>query len=115
MTARVVMSRFGTKAAIAGIAIVSACAVGIAPSVQPPPPAVPPIQMAAAASRTAAQPLAQPTNVLGSLFSLDLSRFIIPPSASQPFPTPEFLPQVTPTSTGSTIKYIYNAVEPWVR
>jgi hypothetical protein len=40
---------------------------------------------------------------------------VIPPSASQPFPTPQFLPIVSPTSIGSTIKDVYNAIEPWVR
>jgi hypothetical protein len=42
-------------------------------------------------------------------------RVVIPPSATAPFPTPQFLPMVAPTSLGSSIKNIYNAVEPWVR
>ena len=44
-----------------------------------------------------------------------LGRIVIPPSLGAPFPTPQFLPQVAPTSIGSSIKNIYNAVEPWVR
>jgi hypothetical protein len=42
-------------------------------------------------------------------------RVVIPPSAGAPFPTPQFLPIVAPTSLGSSIKNIYNAAEPWVR
>ncbi|MUM08153.1 hypothetical protein B5P44_25595 [Mycobacterium sp. CBMA 213] len=50
-----------------------------------------------------------------SLFVDWFQRIVIPPSASAPFPAPQSLPTVAPTSIGSSIKGIYNAVEPWVR
>ena len=83
------MRVFGKKWATVGIALVSVGAIAIAPTVQPPPrPAVPEVQLAAATSPTVSQPPVQQSNFLGALFSLDLGRFIIPPSAGQPFPTP---------------------------
>jgi hypothetical protein len=44
-----------------------------------------------------------------------VQRIAVPPSAGQPFPTPQFPPVVAGTGIDSTIKNIYNAVEPWVR
>jgi hypothetical protein len=44
-----------------------------------------------------------------------VQRITVPPSAGQPFPTPQFPPVVAPTSIGSSIIWVYNAVEPWVR
>lgn len=44
-----------------------------------------------------------------------LRRIAVPPSAGQPVPTPQFPPVVAPTSIGSSIKNVYNAVEPWVQ
>ena len=83
------MKVFGKKLATAGIALVSVGAIAVAPTVQAPPRPVPAVQLAAATSPTVyVQPLAQQSNVLGALFSLDLGRFIIPPSAGQPMPTP---------------------------
>ena len=46
---------------------------------------------------------------------LNRPRFIIPPSAGQPVPTPQFPPHVTPTSIGTQHQGTYNAVEPWVQ
>ncbi|MBY0291578.1 MAG: hypothetical protein K2X52_31255 [Mycobacteriaceae bacterium] len=43
-----------------------------------------------------------------------IERIIVPPSAGAPFPEPEFPPVVGGNSIDSTIKNIYNAVEPWV-
>jgi hypothetical protein len=101
---------------VAAIALVSVGAIGIAPTVQTPPrPAVPAVRLAAATSPTVVQPRAQQSNVLGALLSLDLRRFIIPPSAGQPFPTPEFPgPSPAPTDFASAIKNTYVAIEPWV-
>ncbi len=39
----------------------------------------------------------------------------MPPSASAPFPTPQFPPVVGGTSVSSFIKNTYNAIEPWVQ
>ncbi|MGZ8809207.1 MAG: hypothetical protein ACXWZ0_19955, partial [Mycobacterium sp.] len=44
-----------------------------------------------------------------------LERIIVPPSASAPFPQPDFPPVVGGNSIDSVIKNVYNAVEPWVR
>lgn len=43
-----------------------------------------------------------------------LERIVVPPSASAPFPEPDFAPVVGGTSIDSVIKNVYNAVEPWV-
>jgi hypothetical protein len=58
------------------------------------------------------QPLAapSPTDILGWA-----QRILVPPSAGAPLPTPQFPPVIAPTSTGTSIKAIYNAVEPWVQ
>ena len=65
------------------------------------------------------QPLAQQSNDLGALFSLDLGRFIIPPSAGQPLPTPPEIPGPSPAPTDfefeDAIMNTYHAIEPWVR
>jgi hypothetical protein len=83
------------------------------------PPAAPPpalVQVESPPIRLAAQ--VQPTVAATSLPGLLvdwLQRIAVPPSAGQPFPTPQFPPVVAPTSIGSSIKSVYNAVEPWVR
>jgi hypothetical protein len=109
------MKVFGKKLATASIALVSVGAIAVAPTVQAPPRPVPAVQLAAATSPTVVQPPAQQSNVLGALFSLDLSRFIIPPSAGQPFPTP---PQIPGPSLNNefedAIKNTYVFIEPWV-
>jgi hypothetical protein len=113
------MTVFGKRLTAAGIALVSAGAIAIAPTIQPPPRLVPAIQLAAVTSPTAVQPLAEQSNALGALFSLDLGRFIIPPSASQPFPAPPPIPGPSPTPTNfefeDAIINTYHAIEPWVR
>ena len=113
------MKVFGKKLATAGIAFVSAGAIAVAPTVQAPLRPVPAVQLAAATSPTVVQPLAQQSNVLGALFSLDLGRFIIPPSAGQPLPTPPEIPGPSPAPTNfefeDAIINTYHAIEPWVR
>ena len=120
------MKVFGKKLATAGIALVSVGAIAVAPTVQAPPRPVPTVQLrrgelqlAAATSPTVVQPPAQQSNVLGALFSLDLGRFIIPPSAGQPFPTPPEIPGPSPAPTNfefeDAIINTYHAIEPWVR
>jgi hypothetical protein len=109
------MTAIGRKLVTAGIALVGVGAIVTAPTIQtPPPPAAPAIRLAAATSPPAVQPLAQ-TNAIGALLRLDLGRFIIPPSAGQPFPTPQFPgPSPAPTDFAGTIKSTYVAIEPWV-
>jgi hypothetical protein len=107
MTAGVVMSRFGTKAATAGIALVSASVIAAAPSVTAPPPPSPMIQHSAPVQLTAFDP-----------FSLTdwLTRIATPPSATAPFPVPPSLlpPVIGLQNIDSTVKTIYGWVEPWV-
>src|SRR6476620_9767098 len=126
------------RIATASIALVSASAIAIAPTVQAPPrAAVPVVHLAAATSQKwgwppaqqpnlaqqstlARQPQApaQQSNALGALFSLDLGRFIIPPSAGQSFPTPPKIPGPSPAPTDfefeDAIINTYHAIEPWV-
>src|SRR6478752_9467125 len=129
----------GKRIATAGIALVSASAIAIAPTVQVPPrAAVPVVHLAAATSakwgwppaqqpnpaqqsKLAQQPQspAQQSNALGALFSLDLGRFIVPPSAGQSFPAPPKVPGPAPAPTDfefeDAIINTYHAIEPWVR
>jgi len=127
------------RLATAGIALVSASAIAIAPAVQAPPrSATPVVHLAATTSpkwglplahqpqplahqSTLAQqpqPPAQQSNALGALFSLDLGGFIIPPSAGQPFPAPPELPGPSPAPNDfefeDAIINTYHAIEPWV-
>jgi len=93
---------------MAGLATVTASAVVIAPSVQPPPPPRPTIQLAAAV-----QPVAQPP--APTTLSGWVQRILIPPSfgtSPPPLPPPIVVP--TPGSIGSSITNIYIAIEPWV-
>jgi hypothetical protein len=100
----------------AGVAVIGASAIAIAPSVQPPPPVAPAIQLTAAVQTAPTSPTAQPVDVDLGTFLFDWAkRIVVPPSPFANFPTPQFLPTVTPGSIGSSIKNIYNAVEPWVR
>jgi len=113
------MRVFGKKLATAGIALGSVCAIAVAPTVQAPPRPVPAVHLAAATTPTVVQPPTQQSNVLGALFNLDLSRFIIPPSAGQPLPTPPQIPGPSPAPTDfefeDAIINTYHAIEPWVR
>ncbi len=103
----------------AGVATITAAAIIFVPSVaETPHPAAPPAQVQVVSPpiklTAQVQPVVTATD-LPSLLVEWLQRIIVPPSASQPFPTPQFPPVVAPTSIGSTIKSVYNAVEPWVR
>ncbi|BBX71197.1 hypothetical protein [Mycolicibacterium psychrotolerans] len=118
------MSTFGKWMSTSGIALVSVGAIAIAPtSANPSRPVDRSLHLAAATSPTAVQeaalqqPLAeQTTNVLGALLSLDLGKFIIPPSLGQPFPTPQLPgPTPTPNEFEDAIINTYHAIEPWVR
>ena len=102
----------------AGVATITAAAITFVPYVEEqaraaPAPVVqvasPPVALAAQV-----QPAVTATKLPGLLVEW-LQRITVPPSAGQPFPTPQFLPVVGGTSIDSTIKNVYNAVEPWVR
>jgi hypothetical protein len=94
-----------------------AATIAIAPSTQEPRPSPSAVNLRATSQAlqltAAVQPLVAPTEVPGLLVDW-LQRVIIPPSASAPFPTPHFPPNVSPFSLGSSIKWVYDAVEPWV-
>ena len=105
------MNAASKKVVTAGIAIITASAVATAPCItSPESPRHLAVQLSAQVTSTVAQPFDPMSLVIDWL-----ERVVIPPSASAPFPTPDFLPIVAPTSIGSTIKNVYNAVEPWVR
>lgn len=81
---------------------------------------VPPDQPARVAAPTqvvqvVSTPVALTAVDLPNLLVGFLQHYVVPPSASRPFPTPQFPPVVAPTSIGSSIIWIYNAVEPWAR
>jgi hypothetical protein len=102
----------------AGVAVITTAAVAFGPSIEParaPTAAAPQIVHVAAPAMTLTagiQPLAAAslTDVLGFI-----DHYVVPPSAGAPFPTPHFPPTVAPTSIGSSLIWIYNAVEPWTR
>jgi hypothetical protein len=99
-----------------GVATITASAIAFAPSVEPVPPPTPPqiVHVASPAIMLTAevQPLAA-TSLTDFLAFIE--HYVVPPSASAPFPTPQFPPVVAPTSVGSSLIWIYNSVEPWVR
>jgi len=97
------------KVLTAGVSIVTVGAIAVAPSVEPPGPKAPAVQLAAAV-----QPLTQQVDPI--TFVIDWAeRIVIPPSLGAPIPTPPTVTIPAPTSIGSTITNVYNAVEPWVR
>jgi hypothetical protein len=101
-----------------GVATITAAAIAFVPCVEETAPAAPPpvVQIASPSIELAAQ--VQPAGTAAKLPGLLvdwLKRITVPPSAGQPFPTPQFPPAVGGTSIDSTIKNVYNAVEPWVR
>ena len=65
-------------------------------------------------ARTLLAPSAQATGLPNLLVGW-LERIIVPPSASAPFPQPDFPPAVVGNSIDSLIKNVYNAAEPWVQ
>lgn len=69
-----------------------------------------PVQLAAAVQPTAS---AASATALPNLLT-DWFRDLVP-SASAPFPTPQFPPVVVGNSLSSGIKNIYNVIEPWVQ
>jgi hypothetical protein len=130
------MKRAARSAMVTGVTMLTASAVVIAPvlstqqqapeptvrliaSVQPtrlsPQPLLPTSQRRS--SETLIGPSVAATdlpNLLVGWLEGIVQHYVVPPSASRPFPTPQFPPVVGGTSIGSSIKNIYNAVEPWV-
>lgn len=82
------------------------------PTQQVPQPPLPNPQGGGAQTLLAASPQA---GGLPNLLVGWLERIIVPPSASAPFPQPDFPPAVVGNSIDSFIKNIYNAAEPWVQ
>src|SRR5689334_17781310 len=82
----------------------------------PLPPVAPPVAVHADSSAVAAVTALIPPAVQPVTDSLQdwVQRVVVPPSVGAPFPTPDFPAVVAPTSVGSTIKNVYNSVEPWV-
>ena len=116
----------------AGVAVISAVTVAIAPSVKAP--VSTPVTSAARVVfpavdlAAAVQPRPNPTGPQPTVAQLQIAqaslpnllvdfvqRIVVPPSANAPFPTPQFPPVVGGTSVSSLIKNTYNAVEPWVQ
>jgi hypothetical protein len=89
------------------VAIITAAAIAFVPSVKEPVPAAAPVQVVQIASprielAAQVQPTVTATNLPGLIVEW-LQGITVPPSASQPFPTPHFPPVVAPTSIGSSI------------
>lgn len=104
-----------------GVALITAVALTFVPSVKDSQQSARPAQTTSAA-RIAAAPVelsasVQPlvTATLPNLLVEWVDRIVVPPSASAPFPTPEFPPVIGGTSVSSFIKNTYNAIEPWVQ
>lgn len=137
------MNAFGTKLGTVGIALVSIGTITVASTIQDlagPIPAIqltaesPPVMLrisptvvltspsgapAPSIGVTAAQSTVQQVSVVESLLRLDLGRFIIPPSATQPVPPPPAIQAPTPSPSAiefeDAIINTYYTVEPWVR
>src|SRR5215218_286674 len=130
------MKRTARSAMVTGVTMLTASAVVIAPvlstqqptpeptvrliaSIQPTPPS--PQPLLPTSQRRSSETLIGPSvaatdlpNLLVGWLEGIVQHYVVPPSASRPFPTPQFPPVVGGTSIGSSIKNIYNAVEPWV-
>lgn len=98
-----------------GVATITATTIAFVPSVKEPAPVVPTVRVATTAVQPAAQVQPSAALDLPNLLIDWVRRIAVPPSAGQPFPTPQFPPVVAPTSIGSSIIWVYNAVEPWAR
>lgn len=100
------------------VATITAATIAFVPSVNEPAPiaARPQVVHVAAPAITLSagvQPLAAAS--VTDILALIAQHYVLPPSAGAPFPTPQFPPVVAPTSIGSSIIWVYNAVEPWAR
>ena len=100
------------------VATITAATVAFVPSVADSrPTAAHPqvVQVAAPAITLTAgvQPLAAAS--VTDILALIAQHYVVPPSAGAPFPTPQFPTVVAPTSIGSSIIWVYNAIEPWAR
>ena len=116
------------SAMLTGVTMLTAGAVAFAPVRPTPPPAPPPtVQLAASVDSTQLPPLRLRLNrdsssLAPSVAAVDLpgllidwlERIIVPPSLGAAFPEPDFPPVIVGNSIDSTIKNVYNAIEPWV-
>jgi hypothetical protein len=103
---------------VKGVAVVAATAVTLGATINPTTAAgnPPSVQRTSTLVTLSAQsiPLAVPVDA-PALLTDWIRRIVVPPSLGAPVPAPQFPPIVAPTSIGTSIKGIYNAVEPWVR
>jgi hypothetical protein len=104
---------------VKGVAAVAATAITLGATIDPPiaagdPPAVQRHTTLVTLAAQSTIPLAVPVDS-PALLTDWIERVIVPPSLGAPVPTPQFPPIVAPTSIGTSIKSIYNAVEPWVQ
>ena len=103
----------------AGVAVTTAATIALAPPMKESVHAVPTVRVVPAALHLTGQQVqpfagaaaASPADVLASI----VQHYLVPANASTPFPTPQFPPVVAGNSLGSTIKNVYNRVEPWVQ
>ncbi len=110
----------GKSLATASVALVTASAIAIAPTVpEPSSPHVAAVRLAAATAPAWAESLAEQTGALEALVNLDLGRFLLPPSAAKVFPTPPEVPGPSPAPVNfefeDAIINTYEAIEPWVQ
>ena len=126
------MKRSARRVLTTGVAVVTAVTVAVAPSVKEPTTAPvasvvrvvsPNVKLSAAVQPrldanalqpSVAQPLVAPASLPNLLVDW-VQRIVVPPSASRPFPTPDFPPVVGGNSLQSAIINTYNAIEPWVQ
>lgn len=100
-----------------GKAVVAATALTVATTITPPAPvsaAVEKPRSIAVSLATASTALPAPEDVPRLLVQW-IQRVVVPPSFGADLPSPQFPPVVAPTSIGSSIKNVYNSVEPWVQ
>lgn len=103
---------------VTGLAAVAATTLTVASTIHPPvaDADAPAVQRSSGPVYLSVQPtpMAGPVD-LPPLLTDWIERIVVPPSLGAPVPAPEFLPVIAPTSIGTSIKGIYNAVEPWVQ
>ncbi|WP_237568676.1 hypothetical protein [Mycolicibacterium lacusdiani] len=101
-----------------GKAVVAATALTVATTIAPPPAvaaAVEKPRSSVAVSLSAASTALPTPGDAPRLLVQWVQRIVVPPSFGAALPSPQFPPVVAPTSIGSSIKNVYDSVEPWVQ
>ncbi|KUI13323.1 hypothetical protein AU192_05455 [Mycobacterium lehmannii] len=103
---------------VMAVIILAVSAVVIAPVRPAPPPSPAPVVRLVASAQTTSPVVRTGPSVpdleLPELLIWWLERIVVPPSAGASFPAPDFPNVVGGNSIDSTIKNVYNAIEPWV-